>query len=151
MNNKRNTILIISALVVIGLIALAIALLNNDDVSNKSTGTSSSQQSQSGETKVSTYTDGTYAADGRYLSPGGGESIRVEVQLRDNIIVASEVKGDATSSEGKEYQQRFISNYKDMVVGKNIDEVSLTRVAGSSLTSNGFNDALESIREDARQ
>ncbi|WP_447589312.1 hypothetical protein [Microbacterium lacticum] len=36
------------------------------------------------------------------------------------------------------------------VVGKDIDDVSVSRVAGSSLTSGGFNDALETIKADAR-
>jgi hypothetical protein len=37
-----------------------------------------------------------------------------------------------------------------LVVGKSVDEVSLSRVAGSSLTSLGFNNALTQIKEDAK-
>ena len=37
-----------------------------------------------------------------------------------------------------------------MVVGKNIDEVAITKVAGSSLTPKGFTDALEKIKADAK-
>ena len=36
-----------------------------------------------------------------------------------------------------------------LIVGKDIDEVSLDKVAGSSLTSGGFNAAVESIKSDA--
>ena len=36
------------------------------------------------------------------------------------------------------------------VVGKDIDDLSVSRVAGSSLTSGGFNDSLETIKADAR-
>jgi hypothetical protein len=37
-----------------------------------------------------------------------------------------------------------------MVVGKNIDEVNLGKVSGSSLTPIGFNNAIEDIRSQAK-
>ncbi len=37
-----------------------------------------------------------------------------------------------------------------VVVGKKIDEVQLTKVAGSSLTPKGFMDALEKVKTEAK-
>ena len=37
----------------------------------------------------------------------------------------------------------------DVVVGQDIDEISVSRVAGSSLTSGGFNRAIEEIKAEA--
>ena len=44
---------------------------------------------------------------------------------------------------------KFVSNFAALIVGKDIDEVSLDKVAGSSLTSSGFNAAVETIKSDA--
>jgi uncharacterized protein with FMN-binding domain len=96
------------------------------------------------------YKDGTYTEKGRYASPGGGESIDVTVTITGNIITSASVTQNATSKDAKEYQDVFVSGYKSLVVGKDVDQVSLSRVAGSSLTSNGFNNALELIKADAR-
>ncbi|MHD0330680.1 hypothetical protein ACY18M_17150, partial [Proteus mirabilis] len=52
--------------------------------------------------------------------------------------------------ESREYQAKFASGFKTLVVGKKIDEVSLSRVAGSSLTSGGFNAALADIESQAK-
>jgi hypothetical protein len=35
-------------------------------------------------------------------------------------------------------------------VGKNIDELNVSKVAGSSLTSGGFNQAVEKIKQEAQ-
>jgi hypothetical protein len=96
------------------------------------------------------YTNGTYTERGTYRSPGGAESVNVTVTIENDIITAAEVKGSATAGESRQYQSEFISGYKKLVVGKDIDEVKLSRVAGSSLTSNGFNAALERIKADAK-
>jgi len=97
------------------------------------------------------YADGTYEASGSYATPESVESIDVTVELADGVISAVEVVGDPTRPESEQYQARFIGGISDEVVGKSLDEISVTRVAGSSLTSGGFNEAIEQIRSDARQ
>jgi uncharacterized protein with FMN-binding domain len=95
------------------------------------------------------FKDGVYSSDGRYSTPGGNESIGVTVTLKSGVIEDINLEQRATGGDTEIYQRKFASQYKESVVGKNIEEVKLTRVAGSSLTSNGFNDALESIKRDA--
>ena len=65
------------------------------------------------------------------------------------MITGSEVEVKATRPISKTRQTDFAANYKSFVEGKNIDEVSLTKVSGSSLSPKGFNDAVEQIKEQA--
>lgn len=96
-----------------------------------------------------TYTDGTYTADGSYATPESVETISVTVTLADDIITAVEVTGNPTKSESEQYQSQFIGGIQDAVVGQDIDEISVSRVAGSSLTSGGFNEAIDAIKAEA--
>jgi len=95
------------------------------------------------------YTDGTYTAEGSYQTPESIETIEVTVTLAEGVIEDVEVVGNPTKPESEEYQGRFIGGISDEVVGKSIDEINVSRVAGSSLTSGGFNEAIEQIKTDA--
>lgn len=95
------------------------------------------------------YTDGTYTAEGSYATPESVESIEVTLTLADDVITAVEVVGDPQKAESQRYQEQFIGGISDEVVGQNIDDVQVSRVAGSSLTSGGFNQALETIKSEA--
>lgn len=113
-----------------------------------SAATAEAGQTGAGAT-TSTYVDGTYTADGTYQTPESVETITVTVTLQDDVITAVEVTGNPTKRESKEYQSDFIGGIQDVVVGKDIDEISVSRVAGSSLTSGGFNDAIAQIKDEA--
>jgi hypothetical protein len=76
--------------------------------------------SGSSDSSSATYTDGTYTAEGTYQTP-----------------------------ESQQYQSQFIGGISDVVVGKDIDTLSVSRVAGSSLTSSGFNEAIDEIKSEA--
>ncbi|WP_194395817.1 FMN-binding protein [Microbacterium atlanticum] len=95
------------------------------------------------------YADGTYTADGSYTTPESVETITVTVTLQDDVITDVEVTGDPQKRESEEYQGQFIGGIADVVVGQDIDEISVSRVAGSSLTSGGFNRAIETIKSEA--
>ena len=115
-----------------------------------SSGTSSSSESSSAtSTGAAAYKDGTYTASGSYQTPETVEQIEVTITLADDVVTAVEVTGDPQASESRRYQSEFIGGIQDEVVGKNIDELSVDRVAGSSLTSGGFNDALDEIKAEA--
>ena len=96
------------------------------------------------------YKDGTYAATGAYASPGGPDRIGISLVLKDGVITditATPMPGDPASAR---YQDKFVSGYKPQVVGKNIADLKLGAVSGSSLTPIGFNDAIEQIRRQAQ-
>lgn len=102
------------------------------------------------ETQPSSYQDGAFEATGNYQSPGGPEEIGVKLTLTGGVIENVEVTSRATLPKSKLMQADFVENYKPFVIGKNIDEVVLTKVSGSSLTPKGFNDALEKIKLEAK-
>lgn len=147
----------IAALIVIVLIGVATAVVvavQNNQQSRQEAPTTQQQSSTnetapSNTTEATGYRDGTYSATGSYISPGGRESIELEVTIENGVITATDLEQNATSREGRDYQAAFAGGYAELVVGKNVDEVSLSRVAGSSLTSNGFNAALDQIKDDA--
>lgn len=153
---------IIAIIVVVLLVAAAgvvIAINNKEaaittDTSSETAQTSTADTSGEGtnNTIASTgnYKDGTYNAEGSYRTPGGEESIDVKVTLADGVISDVTVTQNASGGEAEEYQSKFSTSYKSEVVGKKIDEVSLSRVAGSSLTPLGFNTALDTIKSDAQ-
>ena len=97
----------------------------------------------------STYADGTYTAEGSYATPESVETIVVTVTLQDDIITEVSVSGDPQKRESEEYQSQFIGGIADVVVGQDIDQISVSRVAGSSLTSGGFNQAIDTIKSEA--
>ncbi len=144
-------------IVLVGIIAAVVVVARNQSEDSNVTETTTTQEAQTDTTNTpsesstdATYQDGTYTETGSYISPGGRESIDVTLTVADDVITDASVTSNATSGEAKEYQAEFISGYKTLVVGKDIDEVNLTRVAGSSLTSNGFNAAVELIKADAQ-
>jgi uncharacterized protein with FMN-binding domain len=99
---------------------------------------------------ASNYQDGTYQATGKYISPGGEREIAVSITLEDGLITASTFEGFASDPASKRFQGEFAEGFQPLVVGKNIDELNLQKVSGSSLTPKGFMDALESIKTQAQ-
>lgn len=95
------------------------------------------------------YRDGSYRADGAYQSPAGDESIIVVLELDDDIVTAVEIGLYPTSATSSTYQSQFRSGISDLVIGRDIDELDVTVVAGSSLTSTGFRAAVTAIKAEA--
>lgn len=108
------------------------------------------QTPQSSVEAKSIFKDGTYSVVGNYVSPGGPRELNVTITLNDGVITQAETEGTATDATSKRFQGEFVSGFKPMVVGKNIDEVTLTKVAGSSLSPKGFNDAIEKVKTKAQ-
>jgi uncharacterized protein with FMN-binding domain len=139
----------------LGMLTLAACAPAEAETSDQ--GASSADPSASAETSSGadggdgsrTYADGTYTAEGAYQTPETVETITVTLTLADDVITAVEVTGDPQARETEQYQSKFIGGIADVVVGKDLDEISVSRVAGSSLTSGGFNKAVEDIRSDA--
>lgn len=95
------------------------------------------------------YTDGTYTADGSYQSPNGTESIGVTLTIADDVVTAVEIETRPTNPTTDQYQSLFADGIADEVVGVDIDQLNVTVVSGSSLTSGGFRDAVAAIKAEA--
>ena len=115
--------------------------------STKSASGSTSAQSTSDDS--ASYKDGTYSVDESYTSPGGQEEVAVSVTVKSDLITAVTVKTIKAEGQGGQYQARFESAISGTVVGKSLSSLSVSRVAGSSLTSEAFDSALDAIRTEA--
>jgi len=95
------------------------------------------------------FEDGTYEVTGGYQSPGGPETILVAITLTDGVVTAATVSPQASNDTSSRYQGQFADGVGEEVVGVPLAELDVTRVAGSSLTGRGFNEAVEQIRAQA--
>jgi len=154
---RRRTLGLLSGLSVV----VAVAACGNADAATEddaSTGsgqtareTAAADDDTSGTAGDSsgTYADGTYTAEGSYSTPGGQESISVEVTVADDAVTAVTVTPEASGGNAERFQGEFASGIADVVVGQELAGLSVDKVSGSSLTGDGFNAALDQIRADA--
>lgn len=143
----RSTRLGTSLAAVAGMLALAgCATTGTGDATRDDTGTDGGTDSSGGAVH---YADGTYTAQGSYATPESVETITVTVTLKSDLVTSVKVVGQPQRPESRQFQSQFIGGISDVVVGKDIDQLSVSRVAGSSLTSGGFNRAIEEIKADA--
>jgi uncharacterized protein with FMN-binding domain len=98
---------------------------------------------------TASYKDGTYSADGAYSSPDGQEEIAVTVTVKNDVVTAVNVTAVESNGQGARYQAQFESGISSIAVGTSLASLNVTNVAGSSLTSQGFNAAIASIRNKA--
>lgn len=96
------------------------------------------------------YEDGTYTQTGGYQSPAGPEEVGVTLTLAADVVTAVEVEPMPDNPTTTMYQERFAGGISDAIVGKKLDELAVDKVAGSSLTSGGFNEAADKIKSEAQ-
>jgi len=98
------------------------------------------------------YKDGTYVVELAYYAwLDLYEPMQTSITLKDGIIVAAEQKYDTIDySHSYDYQRHFDSLYKDVVIGMPIAETPIARVGQASETTDGFNEALAAIKQEAR-
>jgi uncharacterized protein with FMN-binding domain len=93
--------------------------------------------------------DGTYTATGDYRTPGGPESVQVTLTVAAGVVRAVHVTGSGTTPNAQHYEAAFESGISGVVVGKRLATLSVGAVSGSSLTGQGFDRALDTIRAEA--
>lgn len=151
-------------ILVLAIIGIAVYQFNNTGTGNQEmTADTSVSQSASGSTEatsdmvdnpeqtgqVSEYANGTYEATGNYTSPAQEEEVDIVITLADGVVVDAQFEGKATNETSMKMQGLFSEGFTEEVVGKNIDDINLTVVNGSSLTPQGFMDALEKVKAEA--
>lgn len=112
-------------------------------------GCASTETGAAGAPTDASYADGTYSAQGGYVSPGGQQQVAVELTLENDVVTAVTVTPEGQDPQSLGFQEKFAGGIAAEIVGKDIDTLDVTRVAGSSLTSGGFNAALSTIKADA--
>lgn len=137
------------------MLLLTAACGGESDDSTSDSGSSSSESTTDAAEDTSsdvatTYTPGDYAAEGSYQTPGGQQSVEVEVTLaEDGTISAVTVTPQADGGNSEQFQTKFAGGIADEVVGTKIDDLDVSKVSGSSLTSGGFNAAIDVILDEA--
>jgi len=100
-----------------------------------------------------TTTTQTLSATGNYLTPARtAHTVDLTLELRGDTVTDASIIFDGKDAAGQysnDNQARFDAAYKAQVVGKRLDEISLSRVGGASLTSQAFNEAVATIARDA--
>lgn len=136
------------------ILLLTAACGGESDDSTSESGSSSESTTDAAEDTSSdvatTYTAGDYTAEGSYQTPGGQQSVEVEVTLaEDGTISAVTVTPQADGGNSEQFQKKFAGGIADEVVGTKIDDLDVSKVSGSSLTSGGFNAAIDEIKDEA--
>ena len=122
-----------------------------DEAAGASTPAASSGTASSGAPATGgEYQNGEYTATGSYIPPSNTkEEVTVSLTLSDGVVTDLEVSTSGNHPTSKRYQAEFTDGIQKEVVGKPIDSLDVGKVAGSSLTSQGFNKALEQIKAEA--
>ncbi|MFA7314393.1 MAG: hypothetical protein WC025_00475 [Candidatus Magasanikbacteria bacterium] len=118
-------------------------------VSNNSAGTSGSGMMGGNGSMMNQYKDGSYSTTGQYRAPSGQETIGISLTLQNDIVTDVNVQTMSNNRTALAYQNMFSDNLKSQVVGKDISSLNLNRVAGASLTTQGFNNAVSIIKSQA--
>lgn len=93
------------------------------------------------------YANGEYTAEGIYAK---SKSIIVKLTLDSDKIKGVDVTPNTLNIRTSfNLQKKFAAAVPEEVVGKHVDEIHLDKLAGSSLTTKGFNAALDKIKEEA--
>lgn len=96
------------------------------------------------------YKDGSFTANASYTDPGRKEhDIEVTLTIADDIVTGASVLYNGAAANTPNHT-RFENGYKQEVVGKSLDSISLSRVGGASLTTEAFNDAVAIIKTEAK-
>ncbi|GAA3523454.1 hypothetical protein GCM10022234_19670 [Aeromicrobium panaciterrae] len=121
----------------------------SDDPADATPTTSETSSAATDGTSSATFKDGDYEGSGEYSNPAGLSKVKVELTLAGGKITDIEVTPEATNGTSKGFQQKFASGIADEVVGKSLAEIKVDKVGGSSLTVQGFNQAIDAIKADA--
>lgn len=137
--------------VTLAVLAAAIIGISYMQYSNtSSTRMSSDNETKTTEAMLQNVQDGTYDAVGAYTSPAGPEKLGVELEIKDNKVVTATVTVFETNEKTKLFQNMFKESFSAQVIGKDIRTLKLDKVAASSLTPKGFNDAVKTILAQAQ-
>ena len=136
--------------VFIGIAGLSLAGSAAGCAPGQATGTPATGAAPSAAAGSASYKDGTYTADGNYVSPNGTETVGVTLTLAGGAVSDVQITQHPSNPNTRKFQGEFAGGIQSQIVGKKLDEIKVSKVAGSSLTSGGFNQAVEKIKADAQ-
>jgi hypothetical protein len=97
------------------------------------------------ETEPSTIPDGTHETTVTYFTPKRAEYLlNVSITTENGLVVDSKIEY-TQGAENDPNAKKFEAAYKEVVIGKRLEDLNLSRVGGASLTTNAFNEAIDKI------
>lgn len=150
--SSRGTVIagIIAIVIIAGVVGGTILTSREGPETEVTANSSTATQSTVNTSTTATYNDGTYSAPGTYQTQESTVTINVSITISGGTITSSAVTSESPSKESKEYIADFIAAYKGFVEGKQLGSLQVSRIAGASLTTRGFNEALNAIRDQAK-
>lgn len=139
-----------SATAAVSVLLLTAACGSSSSDGTATTPTAAATTSSSGDTSTATYKDGSYSGEASYANPSGTSKIKVALTLADNKITKITVTPEATDPTSKQHQSDFAGGIAAETVGKRIDALKVSVVAGSSLTVQGFDKVIQQIESEAK-
>lgn len=136
--------------VFVGIAGLSLAGSAAGCAPGQATGTPATPAAPSAAAGSASYKDGTYSADGNYVSPNGTETVGVTLTLAGGAVSDVQITQHPSNPNTRKFQGEFAGGIQSQIVGKSLDEIKVSKVAGSSLTSGGFNQAVEKIKSEAQ-
>lgn len=89
----------------------------------------------------------TLTASANYFTPARDEhKVTVILTMKGDVVADANVLYNDLETYSDPNQELFDTAYQPLVIGKTLDQISLSRVGGASLTTNAFNDALAKIK-----
>ena len=74
------------------------------------------------------------------------ESMKVNILINGSTIADLQLSQFPGSQDSKKYQDAFAAEIESYVVGKNINEIQVSRIAGASYTTDAFMQALDKMK-----
>jgi uncharacterized protein with FMN-binding domain len=93
------------------------------------------------------FADGEYSATGWYGSLPSHHDVTLTIE--SGAVTDVEITTPAEDETSLGYQQRFAAALPEAIVGKDVADLAVDRLAGSSGCSEGFMDALAKNKEEA--
>ncbi|MBF4993585.1 hypothetical protein ITX31_05610 [Arthrobacter gandavensis] len=150
MNSKKPLLTAAAGLALLGTAGCGSAGTAQDTAPDEAPGTAAPAAPSGAPAAGGEYQDGEYTAAGSYIPPSNTkEEVTVSLTLADGVVTNLQVSTSGNHPTSKRYQAEFTDGVQQEVVGKPLDEVTVDKVAGSSLTSSGFNKALDEIKSEA--
>tara|TARA_B100000508_G_scaffold36168_2_gene27993 strand:+ start:7751 stop:9094 length:1344 start_codon:yes stop_codon:yes gene_type:complete len=108
---------------------------------------------ESSTNNTSPYADGRYVVVQSYYAwPNFYEPMQTVITLENGIIVAADQAYSTVDyTHSIQYQRHFDSIYKNVVIGMPLTDAPIARIGQASETTDGFNDALLAIKEQAQK
>jgi hypothetical protein len=102
------------------------------------------------DAQSSNYADGTYTVQTSYFTPRRTEHVMdITLTLANGVVTDASILWDGEAEAKTPNHSSFDEAYKEEVVGQPLDAINLSRVGGASLTTEAFNEAVDSIQQEA--